>query len=141
MENKEKIRQEIRNLDEDVRNIRELMNSTRRRMVEQINALCSHHGGEVNVEDIALGSSDIPTVCYDGDGDNCCVDPYASVMKIKARRNKDWKQCEYDGFVIEVSSEMAYATLLDNELSYDEIESIFEFLAEDEILETIMDNE
>lgn len=138
MEQNEKLRQKTERLDKDVRTLRELMNSTRLRMVEQINALCLHHGGEVNVEDIALDSSDIPTVCYDGDGDNCCVDPYASVLKIKARRNKDWKQCEYDGFEIEVSSEMAYATLLDKEISYEEVESIFEFLTEDEVLPIVL---
>ena len=141
MEQNEKLRQKTERLDKDVRTLKELMISTRRRMVEQINALCSNNDGELNLKDLSLDDSDIPTVCYNGDGDNCCSDPYATVLKINTRRSTDWKKCEYDGFAIEISSEMAYATLYDNELSYEEIESIFEFLAEDEILGTIIDNE
>lgn len=138
MEQNEKLRQDTERLGKDVRTLRELIISTRRRTVEQINALCSHNDGELNLKDLSLDESEFPTVCYDGDGDNCCADPYATVLKIKARRNKDWKKCEYDGFAIEISSEMAYATLYDNELSYDEIESIFEFISHDEVLPIIL---
>lgn len=141
MENKEKIREKTERLDIEVRSVRVLMNRTREHMVENINTLCETNGGELDLKDFELDKCELPSVCYDGDGEREYADPYALVTKIKSTVNKDFSGHKYNGFSIKISAEMVNATLLDKELSYEEIESIFEFLTEDEILGNIMDNE
>ena len=131
---------EITKLSEEVSTIRKLLKYTQDRMVKEISTICLMNGGKIDIEDLSTESDDTPYVSYDGGGDNGYSDPFSKVKTIKAGKHKTWEGVEYDGFTIKVSAESCDAVLDDYELSYSDIEDIFLFLTQDEIIETLLED-